>query len=148
MTAQLPGGGPGHDAAPAPLAPFPPVTPLTIASLALVLIGGILIAAGFPGTPQLAAPVALLGGSVVLAATSLLLLRRHPGFAWPVFMMVARWALLAYAVIAGMIEFSLIHNGASGMPLLVISLLLVMFALDVTLSISSTVARFQATATG
>ena len=143
MSAQTQVAGPHH---PPPSAePFPPVTQLTIASLALVLIGGILIAAGFPGTPQLAAPTALLAGGVILAATSMLLLSRHRGFAWPLFLKVARWALLAYAVIAGMIEFSLIHNGATGMPLVVISLLLVMFALDVTLSISSTVARFQGT---
>ena len=122
---------------------FPPVTQLTIGSLALVVIGGIVMAGNFPNPPSLAVPVVLLGGSAILWAASLLLLSRHPGFAWPVFFQVARWALLAYVVIAGMIEYAFVHNQASGAPLLVVSLMLVMFALDVPLSIGFTVARFQ-----
>jgi hypothetical protein len=122
---------------------FPPVTQLTIGSLALVVIGGIVMAGNFPNPPSLAVPVVLLAGSAVLWAASLLLLSRHPGFAWPIFFQVARWALLAYVVIAGMIEYAFVHNQASGAPLLVVSLMLVMFALDVALNIGFTVARFQ-----
>jgi hypothetical protein len=120
----------------------PPVTQLVIGSLALVIIGGIVMAATFPKPPSLAIPIVLLAGSAILFAISLLLLTRHPGFSWPVFFGVARWALLAYLVIAGMIEFAFIHNHASGAPLLVLSLMLLMFALDVPLSIGFTVARF------
>jgi hypothetical protein len=120
----------------------PPVTQLVIGSLALVIIGGIVMAGNFPQPPSLAIPVALLAGSAILFAVSLLLLTRHPGFDWPVFFGVARWALLAYLVIAGMIEFAFIHNHAGGAPLLVLSLMLLMFALDVPLSIGFTVARF------
>jgi hypothetical protein len=128
---------------PAPVARvLPPVTPLVIVSLALVIIGGILMAGNFPEPPSLTIPVALLAASAILFAVSLLLLTRHPGFAWPVFLGVARWALLAYLVIAGMIEFAFIHNHAGGAPLLVLSLMLLMFALDVPLSIGFTVARF------
>ena len=120
----------------------PPVTQLVIGSLALVIIGGIVMAGNFPQPPSLAIPVALLAGSAILFAISLVLLTRHPGFAWAVFFGVARWALLAYLVIAGMIEFAFIHNHAGGAPLLVLSLMLLMFALDVPLSIGFTVARF------
>jgi len=120
----------------------PPVTQLVIGSLALVIIGGIVMAGNFPQPPSLAIPVALLAGSAILFAISLLLLTRHPGFAWPVFVGVARWALLAYLVIAGMIEFAFMHNNAGGAPLLVLSLMLLSFALDVPLSIGFTVARF------
>ena len=123
---------------------LPPVTQLTIGSLALVLIGGIYMAGSFPNPPSLAVPIALLAGSALLWSVSILLLARHPGFAWPAFFTVARWALLAYLVIAGMIEFSFIHNKATGTPLLIISLMLLMFALDVPLSIGFTVARFAA----
>jgi hypothetical protein len=128
---------------PAPAArTVPPVTQLVIGSLALVIIGGIVMAGNFPQPPSLAIPVALLAGSAILFAVSLLLLTRHPGFAWPVFFGVARWALIAYLIIAGMIEFAFIHNHAGGAPLLVLSLMLLMFALDVPLSIGFTVARF------
>lgn len=124
--------------------PFPPVTQLTVASLVLVVVGGIFMAATFPATPSLVLPVILLAGSALLWALSMLLLVRRGGFAWPVFFGVARWALLAYVVEAGMIEFAFIHNNARGAPLLVLSLMLVMFALDVPLSIAFTVARFHA----
>ncbi|HEX4754351.1 MAG TPA: hypothetical protein VH661_01190 [Candidatus Dormibacteraeota bacterium] len=120
----------------------PPVTQLVIGSLALVIIGGIVMAGNFPRPPSLAVPVALLAGSAILFAISLLLLTRHREFPWPVFFGVARWALLAYLVIAGMIEYAFIHNHAEGAPLLVLSLMLLMFALDVPLSIGFTVARF------
>lgn len=121
---------------------FPPVTQLSILSLASVLVGGIFMAGYFPTQPPLAVPIALLAVSATLWAASLVLLARHPGFAWPVFLRVARWALLAYAAIAGMIAYAFVHNHAQGAPLLVISLMLVMFALDVPLSIGFTVARF------
>jgi hypothetical protein len=134
MSAQFP------DAA-APQAASPPVTQLAIGSLALVLVGGILMAAQFPD-PPLTAPVLLLVGSAVLFAGCIVLLTRQPVFAWGVFAQVGRWTLLAYVVIAGMIEYSFIHNHATGTPLLVLTLMLVMFSLDVALTIGYSVARF------
>jgi hypothetical protein len=121
---------------------FPPITQLTMGSLALVIIGGIYMVGTFTSGTTLAIPAALLAGSALLWVVSLLLMARHQGFAWPVFRRVAGWALLAYAVIAAMIEFSFIHNHVSGTPLLILTLSLVMFALDVPLSIGFTVARF------
>jgi hypothetical protein len=125
----------------APEAPSPPVTQLVIGSLALVLVGGILMAAQFPD-PPLTAPVLLLMGSAVLFASCIVILTRQPVFAWGVLAQVGRWALLAYVVIAGMIEYSFVHNHATGTPLLVLTLMLVMFSLDVALSIGYSVARF------
>ena len=121
---------------------FPPVTQLAMGSLALVLIGGIYMVSTFASGPSYAIPTALLAGSALLWLASLLLMSRHRGFAWPVFKQVAGWALLAYAVMAAMIEFSFIHNNVTGTPLLLLTLMLVMFALDVPLSIGFTVARF------
>jgi hypothetical protein len=133
VSAQLP-------AAAAPQAASPPVTQLAIGSLALVVVGGILMAAQFPD-PPLTAPVLLLVGSAVLFAGCIVLLTRQPVFAWSVLARVGRWTLLAYVVIAGMIEYSFIHNHATGTPLLVLTLMLVMFSLDVALSIGYSVAR-------
>ncbi len=120
----------------------PPITQLAMGSLALVLTGGVYMVATFRSNPSLAVPAALLAGSALLWLVTLLLLARHAGFAWALFRQVAVWALLAYAVIAAMIEFSFIHNKVTGTPLLLLSLMLVMFALDVPLSIGFTVARF------
>ena len=124
---------------------FPPVTQLTIGSLALVVIGGIVMAGNFPNPPSLAVPVVLLAGSAVLWAASLLLLSRHPGFAWPIFFQVARWALLAYVVIAGMIEYAFVFDKTRGAQLLVMTLMLALFMLNVPVLIAFTVTRYQQT---
>jgi hypothetical protein len=140
-----------HPATSAPSPPgraVPPVTQLAMGSLALVIIGGIYMVGTYASGPMYAIPTGLLIGSAALWLVSLLLLSRHQGFAWPVFRQVAGWALLAYALIAAMIEFSFIHNNVTGTPLLLLSLMLVMFALTVPLSIGFTVARFETTSAG
>jgi hypothetical protein len=121
----------------------PPVTYLTIASLALIVIGGIVMASSFPGRPSLGAPIALLVLSAALLGATVVLMIRHRGFAWATFFLVARWAVLAYIVSAGMIEFSFVRNHAGGTPLLVITLMLVIYAIDVPLLIGFTVARYH-----
>jgi len=72
----------------------------------------------------------------------LLALWRVAGFPWGRFFEVARWALLAYAAVAGMIEYVFLRNSTSGGPLVLLTLSLAIFALDVTLLISFTVARY------
>lgn len=121
----------------------PPITQLAGASLALVVIGGIIMASSFPDQPALGIPIALLVSSTALLAVGVVLLVRHRGFAWPTFFRVGKWALLAYAISAGMIEFSFLHNQAGGAPLVVITLMLVLFAINVPLLIGFTVARYQ-----
>jgi hypothetical protein len=127
----------------APRSALPPVTQMASASLALVVVGGIVMASSFPSKPNLAIPIACLALSAVLLATTAVRLARQPGFAWSTFILVAKWALLAYVVEAGMIEFSFAHNHAGGAPLVVISLMLIVFALDVPVLIAFTVARYQ-----
>jgi hypothetical protein len=122
---------------------FPPVAQIAGASLALVVIGGIVMASAFPSRPALGVPIALLVLSAALLAASIVLIANDRGFAWPTFLLVGKWALLAYAVSAGMIEFSFVHNHASGAPLLVVTLMLVIFAVDVPLLIGFTVARYR-----
>ena len=69
--------------------------------------------------------------------------RPRPGFNWDVFFGVARWALLAYGVIAAMLEFVFIHDGTRGGKLVVLTLSLAVFAVHVPLLIGFTVARYQ-----
>jgi peptidoglycan/LPS O-acetylase OafA/YrhL len=125
---------------------FPPIGELVVGSLALVIIGGVYMAAHFPRRPPLALPIALVVGSVVLFAVAGVMLVRLREFAWDRFSLVFRWALLAYVVQAGMIEFAFVHNNASGAPLVVITLMLVMFALDVPSVIAFTAARYSSPA--
>lgn len=122
---------------------FAPVAELATVSLSLVIVGGILMASYFPTPPPLTAPTALLAGSVALFAVNVVILLGQKRFAWKTFLRVGRWALVAYVVSAAMIEYAFVHNRASGGPLVVVSLMLVMFALNVPLIISFTVARYQ-----
>ena len=137
----------GDLAAAAELAPtrrrFPPVAPLTVTSLALIVIGGILMASYVPRRPPLATPAALTAVSALLALTSVLLLSRLEQFAWPRLFLAFRWALLAYVISAGMIGFAFVHDHTRGAPLVVVIAMLIVFALDVPLVIAFTAARYS-----
>jgi hypothetical protein len=122
---------------------FPPVAELTIGSLALVVIGGILLASYVPRQPPLDVPTALAVISAALLLTTAFLLSRLQMFAWERFFFVFRWALLAYVISAGMIGFAFIHDHTRGAPLVLLVVMLVIFALDVPLIIAFTVARYS-----
>jgi hypothetical protein len=122
---------------------YPPAAELATVSLALVVIGGVFMAAYFPTRPPLTLPIALVAASAALLGSAILLLVRWRGFAWAAFSLVVRWALVAYVISAGMIEFSFVRNHAAGGPLVVVSLMLVLFAVDVPVIIAVTVARYQ-----
>lgn len=122
---------------------LPPIAQLTICSLALVVIGGILMASYVPRQPPLAVPAALAAVSAVLALTSGFLLSRLEQFAWPRFFLAFRWALLAYVISAGMIGFAFVRDHTRGAPLALVIVMLVIFALDVPVVIAFTVARYS-----
>jgi hypothetical protein len=122
---------------------LPPVTELGMLSLALIVAGGIYLSAHLPQHVPLGPAVALLAASALLLALNMLLLSRVKGFAWGRFADVAKWSLLAYAIIAGLIEYSFLQNGLRGGALVVLSLSLAVFAVHVPMLIGFTVARYQ-----
>ncbi len=122
---------------------LPPVTELGMASLALVLAGGIYLAAHLPRHVPLTPAVALLAASVLLLALNAAGLARVHGFAWGRFFEVARWALLAYLLIAGLIFYSFVQDHMSGGTLVVLTLSLIVFAVHVPMLIGFTVARYE-----
>lgn len=121
---------------------LPPVTQLGMTSLALIVAGGIYLSAHIPNHVPLTPAIILLAGSVLLLATNLFLLSRVPDFPWDRFFDVAKWALLAYTIIAGMIEYAFLRNHLKGGALVVLTLSLVVFAIHVPVLIGFTVARF------
>lgn len=121
---------------------MPPVTEVGMASLALIVAGGIYLAAHLPEQVPLTPAVILLVLSSLLLAGNLLSLARVGDFAWWRFFQVGRWALLAYAITAGLIEYAFLRNGLSGGPLVVVTLSLVVYALHVPMLIAFTVARY------
>ena len=81
--------------------------------------------------------------SALLMVGNVLSLARVKGFAWNEFLAVARWALLAYVVTAGLIEFVFLRDHLSGGALVVLSLSLVVYAIHVPTLIGFTVARYS-----
>jgi hypothetical protein len=122
---------------------FPPFTQIGMASLALIVAGGIYLASHIPQHVPLGPAVALLIASTALLIANLSSLTRVTDFAWQRFFQVARWALLAYAITAGMIEYAFLRDHLSGGPLVVLSLSLVVYALQVPTLIAFTVARYD-----
>ncbi|MGZ6213723.1 MAG: hypothetical protein ACXWMG_02085 [Candidatus Limnocylindria bacterium] len=122
---------------------FPPIAQLATLSLVLIIAGGIVMVSAMPNEPSLAVPAALLALSALILAVNVVLLLTLRDFAWRTFSTVGRWALLAYTVSGGMIEFTFLHNHVSGTPLLLLTLMLLMFVINVPLIISFTVARYE-----
>jgi hypothetical protein len=122
---------------------LPPVTQVGMASLALIVAGGIYLSAHLPNRVPLAPAVVLLALSALLLAGNLAAIRRIEGFAWGRFLAVAKWALLAYAITAGLIEYAFVRNDLSGGPLVVLTLSLVVYAVHVPMLIGFTVARYD-----
>jgi hypothetical protein len=121
---------------------LPPVTEVGMASLALIVAGGIYLSAHIPQHVPLAPAVALLAVSALLLAVNLGSLARVGGFPWRRFFEVARWALLAYVITAGLIEYVFLENHLSGGALVVLTLSLVVYAVHVPMLIAFTVARY------
>ena len=122
--------------------PVPPVGWLSSGALACVIVGGILLASYAPRVAPLGAAPALLVAAAVLMVIAGTLLARIGDFAWATFALVFKWALLAYVVIAGMIEFAFVHDHTRGSSLVIVTLMLVIFASSVPTTIAFTVARF------
>ena len=121
---------------------YPPVTQMAMVSLALIIAGGIYLSANLPEHVSLTPAVILLALSALLLTLNLLSITRVNGFAWDRFFAVAKWSLLAYVVIGGMIEFVFVHNHVRGGTLVVLTLSLVVFAIHVPTLIGFTVARY------
>jgi hypothetical protein len=122
--------------------PLPPVTPLAMASMALIVAGGIYLSAHLPSHVPLGPAVGLLAASALLLAVNVAALSRVRDFAWSRFFEVGRWSLLGYLVIAGMIEYVFLQDHVSGGSLVVLTLSLAVFAVHVPMLVGFTVARY------
>ena len=122
---------------------FPPIAELIMASMACVIAGGIYMAAHLPQRAPLGPAIGLLcAGAALLVVAAALTSRLRP-FAWQTFRLVAGWAVVAYVVIAGLLEFTFVYDHTRGSLLLVLTLSLIVFALDIPLLLGFSVARYQ-----
>jgi hypothetical protein len=121
---------------------LPPVTQLGMASLALIVAGGIYLSANLPQHVSLGPAIVLLVLSALLLAANLISLARVSDFPWKRFVDIAKWALLVYLLIAAMIGYAFVKDNLSGGPLVILTLSLLIFAVHVPTLIGFTVARF------
>jgi len=96
-----------------------------------------------PQHVSLTPAVVLLVLSVLLLAGNLIALSRVPDFAWGRFFGIAKWSLVAYLLIAALIEYSFLRGHVRGGPLVVLTLSLLVFAVHVPMLIGFTVARYD-----
>jgi hypothetical protein len=121
---------------------LPPITQIAMFSFVLVIASGIWIVSHLPKHVPLGLPVALLALSVLLMIGNLLLIRSIPDFNWASFFGVAKWALVAYLIITGLLEWVFVKDGTRGSELLVLTLSLAIFAVHVPVLMGYTVARY------
>ena len=135
----------------APVRPFerklPPVVVVAMVGLTLAITGGVLVVAQIGQKPSLAVPTGFMVGAIALELVAIVMLVTIRPFAWDRFFLVLGWALLAYVLQSGIIEWSFIINEVPGRPLAVLTAGLVVFATIVPLMIAFTVARYQSVTT-
>jgi len=122
---------------------LPPVTELAVVSLSLIVVGGIYLAAHIPGPVSMTPAIALWAVAALLLVVNAGLLRRLPSFAWGRFRQVGGWALLAYGISAGMLEYVFVTDRVPATELIWLTLMLIVYALDIPLILAFSVARYQ-----
>ena len=132
----------GFDHQPVP-GRLPPVAELAVASMVLVVGGGAYVAAYLPHPAPPILPACLLVAAGVLLLGNVASLSRHRHFAWRIFFRVLGWALLAYLVIAGMLEVIVVLDGTRGATLVLLTLMLAVVAVDGPLLFAFSVARHR-----
>jgi len=122
---------------------YPPIAELAVASMVAIVIGGVYLAAHLPRHAPPAVPIAMLliSGGLILA--NVVLLSRIENFAWKSFLLVAKWSLVAYVVIAGMLEYVFVKDGTSGGTLVLVTSMLIAYAINIPLLFAFSVARYQ-----
>ena len=127
----------------APERRLPPVTEISVATMILVVIGGIYVAGYLPDRAPLVLPIVLLVAAAALVVANVVTLSRIRPFAWGTFFLVWRWAMLAYVVIAGMLEYVFIADHTPSRILALMTGILVIFAVNIPLLFAFSVARYQ-----
>ncbi|MGA8296047.1 MAG: hypothetical protein WB770_03280 [Acidimicrobiales bacterium] len=122
---------------------LPPVAEIAVASMAMIVAGGIYIAAHIPRHAPIGLPLGLLIAAGALLVFDVFTVSRLRSFAWDSFFLVGRWAALAYALIGGMLEFIFVFDHTRGSTLALVTLSLFVFSADVALLLAFSVARYQ-----
>ena len=122
---------------------FPRVTEIGLVSMVCIIVGVIWMASHLPNRPPLLLPTIFAIAAGVVLAANIAVLGALKDYAWWRFLQVFRWGLLAYTIIAGMILYAFIYDGARGSVLALLIAFLALFTLNVPVLLAFTVARFE-----
>ena len=122
---------------------LPPVMEVAVAAMSLIIIGGVFMASHLPHAAPTTLPIVVLAGAVALIGWNVFALSRLREFSWSSFWLVGRWALLAYMVIGGMLLYVFLRDGTRGTQLVLVTLMLIAYALIIPMLLAFSVARYQ-----
>lgn len=122
----------------------PPVWECGVVTLICVVVSVVLLASYIPTLPDTVPVYILLAAGTILIGVQLFLVGSMDNFSRRSFHTVGGYALIAYIVIGGMIEYTFIRNGVRGQELALLTWGLALFVLDVPLILGFSVARYQA----
>jgi hypothetical protein len=122
---------------------LPPIGEIAMATIAVVVTGGIYLAAYLPRRAPLGPAFAIMGVAAALLLWNIFTLSRLRDFAWDKFFLVAKWALIAYLIVAGMLEYVFVVDHTRGGILAVLTIMLAIFAVNIPMLLAFSVARYQ-----
>ncbi len=120
-----------------------PVVPcITGSVISCILAAGIMIA-HFPGPAPLWGSIMWVGiASGLTVASIMFILRRRP-FARNLFFKVASWVFLYILVLTGVGEYVIVFDGMRGEPLVILTIILILFLINIPLLWGFSVARHE-----
>jgi hypothetical protein len=122
---------------------LPPVSELAIATMILVVSGGIYMAGHIPNDVPTLLPTVLTAVAAVILVANVVMLARVKRFSWPVFKQVAGWSLAGYGVISALLLWVFIRDDIPSDVMTLLSASLVIFAVNIPLLFGFSVARYQ-----
>lgn len=122
---------------------YPPVDMLAVLSMALVILGAILMVSKMNSSAVSNVAYGLDGLAFLILLVAIALLFKSSNLAFSTFWLVFKWTLLVYIVISGFLTFIFVYNHTPSSRLVAIIIALIIFALDVPINISFTVAKSQ-----
>jgi hypothetical protein len=120
-----------------------PVVACIIGTIVSCILAAGIIIAHIPGPPPLWGSIMWVCiGAVLTVATIVLILRKRP-FARKLFFTVAKWVFLYILVLTGMGEYVIVFDGTRGETLVVMTIILLLFLVNIPMLWGFSVARHE-----
>jgi hypothetical protein len=112
------------------------------AIISCILAAGIIIAYIPQPAPLWGSVMWVCIASALTIASIILMLRKKP-FAWKVFFTVAKWVFLYILVLTGVGEYVIVFDGTRGEPLVIMTIILLLFLINTPMLWAFSVARHE-----